>query len=320
MYTASASVPQIYDVGLTLFLQHIVRSSKYPIHTHLIATLLSQLQLERDGETITRSTVRECVDILLRLSSTTADGSQNVYLSDLEPDLLKRSREFYHLEAATLLETGDSALYLRNVSPEDDSGLAIKAEFVGQVERRLAEEADRTAHYLSSYTHQPLQDLLVDELLTPHVQTILDMPGTGLSPMIDADRVTDLHRLYTLFRRVPDTAGRDALRLTLRMDIEERGKAVDEGSTEPEAGPSTDGPGMDVDGDEKDGDKGKTRARNGTSSNAAGALSSAIRWVQDTLELKDKFDSLLLKAFSGDISIQTSINEVRVLTAGESPC
>jgi hypothetical protein len=38
VYTASAGVPMIYDVGLALFLIHIIRSSKHPIHTHLIAT------------------------------------------------------------------------------------------------------------------------------------------------------------------------------------------------------------------------------------------------------------------------------------------
>ena len=116
VYTASAGVPQIYDVGLILFLQHIVRASSPPIHTHLIATLLSQVQLERDGETITRSTIRDCVDILLRLSASSIDGSPNIYLEDFEPEFLRRSAEFYKLEAMNMLENGDAAFYLRNVS------------------------------------------------------------------------------------------------------------------------------------------------------------------------------------------------------------
>lgn len=116
VYAPSAGVPLIYDVGLSIFLQNIVRSSKYPIHTHLIATLLSQVQLERDGETITRSTVRECVDILLRLTVPEREGGKNVYLTDFEPEFLKRSAEFYRLEAIEFLETGDAPQYLRNVS------------------------------------------------------------------------------------------------------------------------------------------------------------------------------------------------------------
>lgn len=105
----------IYDVGLALFLQHIIRSSTHPIHTHLIATLLSQVQLERDGETITRSTVRECVDILLRLTVPEREGGKNVYLLDFEPEFLRRSEEFYEMEAVEMLETGDAPQYLRNV-------------------------------------------------------------------------------------------------------------------------------------------------------------------------------------------------------------
>lgn len=116
MYTASAGVPMIYDVGLALFLIHIIRSSKHPIHTHLIATLLSQVQLERDGETITRSTVRECVDVLLRLHNPEREGGKNVYLTDFEPEFLRRSGDFYKREAEDMLESGDASLYLKNVS------------------------------------------------------------------------------------------------------------------------------------------------------------------------------------------------------------
>jgi hypothetical protein len=119
VYSPAAGVPHIYDVGLTLFLQHIIRSAKYPIHTHLIATLLSQVQLERDGEIITRSTVRECVDVLLRLAGPEREGGKSVYLTDFEPEFLRRSGEFYKLEAVEVLERGDSSQYLRNVSSPD---------------------------------------------------------------------------------------------------------------------------------------------------------------------------------------------------------
>jgi len=182
------------------------------------------------------------------------------------------------------------------------------------VERRLAEEADRTAHYLSTFTQPPLQDLLVEHLLTSHLQSILDMPGSGLVTMLDSDRISDLRRLYTLFLRVPENVGKDALRLALRMDIEERGKAINEGATtEPEAGPSIvpsqDGePNMDLDGDADP--KGKGKAKAAPAGNATTALNSALRWVQEVLELKDNFDRTLDQAFGGDKLVQTSINEV----------
>lgn len=172
----------------------------------------------------------------------------------------------------------------------------------------MAEETDRTAHYLSSYTQPPLISLLVEHLLTNHLQHVLEMPGSGLVSMIDGDRVGDLRRLYTLFCRVPQDAGKQALRIALRMDIEERGKGVNEAAVaEPESGPSgTSGPGMDQ--DPADDPKGKGKAK---VSSASGALASALRWVQDTLDLKDQFDRLLQDAFGDDLAMQGSINEVR---------
>ncbi|WVR09639.1 hypothetical protein IAU60_006712 [Kwoniella sp. DSM 27419] len=301
-YSNANGLPQIYDVGLTLFLSHIIRSSNYPIHTHLISTLLSQVQLERDGQTITRSTVRECTDVLLRLTTPEREGGKTVYVTDFEPEFLRRSAEFYRLEAVDMLETGDAAHYLRNV------------------ERRLAEEADRTVHYLSTITHPALQELLIGNLLTPHLQTILDMPGSGLVTMTDSDRISDLKRMYTLFLKVPDDNGKRHLRAAIGKDIEERGKAVNAGTVErdradaAEAGPST--VGQDdadanggVEADEA-GAKGKGKAKSSAvASPAANALSAALRWVQDVLDLKDKYDDILDKAFGGDRQVQVSINE-----------
>ena len=179
-----------------------------------------------------------------------------------------------------------------------------------QVERRLAEEADRTAHYLSTFTHPPLQESLVEHLLTPHLQSILDMPGSGLATMIDSNRVPDLRRMYTLFLRVPSDLGKDALRIALRADIEARGKRINEGASadQAEAGPSGTQPGMDEDEEGDPKGKGKAKAVSGVT--AATALSSALRWVQNVLDLKDKFDRILDQAFNGDMAVQVSMNEV----------
>jgi cullin 3 len=179
----------------------------------------------------------------------------------------------------------------------------------------LAEETDRTAHYLSTLTHPSLQDLLVSKLLTPNLLAILEMPGSGLVSMLDSMRTQDLRRLYSLFLRVPHNIGKDALRLALRMDVEERGKGINDTAIEGEAGPSTAGAGgMEVDGDEGDGDaKGKGKAKAPSSGGAGAALAAALRWVQDVLDLKDKFDEVLDEAFGGDKAVQSSINEVSLI-------
>jgi cullin 3 len=173
-----------------------------------------------------------------------------------------------------------------------------------QVEKRLAEESDRTAHYLSTLTHTELQELLVRELLTPHLDAILHMAGSGLVNMVDHDRMSDLARMYSLFLRVPDEVGKDRLRFVLRADVEDRGKAINDSANEPEAGPSAVGGEVDMEGDVKGKGKGKP------TTTTSAALSAALRWVQDVLDLKDKFDKILDQAFGGDKAVQTSINLV----------
>ncbi|BEJ15327.1 hypothetical protein CspHIS471_0410940 [Cutaneotrichosporon sp. HIS471] len=281
-YTQQQGLPAVYDAGLQLFLSHIVRSSTHPIHNHLIGTLLGQVQLERDGLTIQRSTVADCVDFLIRLENPERLGGRSVYATDFEPEFLRRSSQFYRQEAVAQLVKADSSAYLRNV------------------ERRLSEESDRTAHYLWSNTSQPLQMLLVDELLTPHLQAIMRMPGTGLVAMLDGDRIDDLRRLYTLFLRVPGDAGKDAMRLALRDSVEVRGKSIND-SALAAAAP------LPEDEEEKPDVKGKGKAK--APSAGATALAQALRWVQDVLDLKDKFDAILDNAFGGDKQVQASINE-----------
>jgi cullin 3 len=121
--------------------------------------------------------------------------------------------------------------------------------------------------------------------------------------MVDHDRTSDLSRMYNLFLRVPSELGKDALRFALRADVEDRGKAINDSANEPEPGPSA-GVDQDMEGDVK----GKGKAK--PTSTPSAALSSALRWVQDVLDLKDKFDKILDDAFGGDKSVQTSINLV----------
>lgn len=75
--------------------------------------MLSLIQIEREGYVISRSAVKECVDILLQLS--VEDDGKTVYKRDLEPAVLKASETFYSAEGERLLETCDAPEYMRRV-------------------------------------------------------------------------------------------------------------------------------------------------------------------------------------------------------------
>jgi cullin 3 len=98
-------------MGLELFLEHII---KPPIKDHIIDAILSQVQHERDGYVIHRSTVKGCIDMFLTLEIDKADT--NVYKRDFEPTFLKKSEAFYFKEGNELVALLDPPGFLRVVS------------------------------------------------------------------------------------------------------------------------------------------------------------------------------------------------------------
>jgi len=116
--------------------------------------------------------------------------------------------------------------------------------------------------------------------------------------MIDADRIDDLRRLYRLFVHVSSASdGPQTLKKALRESIINRGRLINDSES-----------GASVSSDEK----GKGKARVGAQ---AQTLEDALRWVEDSLDLKVKFDRVLKHAFDSDKVLETAIIEVSGLPA-----
>lgn len=218
-----------------------------------------------------------------------------MYKKILEPAVIREGRAFYQLEGERLLETCDAPEYLRKVS-FDLVLQRTRLIYIYQVEERMFSEQDRTHHYLSAQTSIPLRTIIESNLLTPHLATIIGMPNSGLDAMIDGDKLDDLSRLYRLFTMVPN--GPITLRRSVRDSIVRRGKAIASGG------------GMDAMGgdDEPEDPKGKGKAK-ATGGNVQ-TLQIALRWVQDVLDLKDRFNRIWEKAFRSDRELDTGMNEV----------
>lgn len=126
-------MPTVWDLGLFLFLTHVVRSALHPIGPILLSSLLTQIRLDRDGETINRSIVKSCTDMLGDLSnasrdtivrigdqkggqpagSSPSDAGESVYKTDFEGQFLVESAEYYRREGERLLASCDAPEYLR---------------------------------------------------------------------------------------------------------------------------------------------------------------------------------------------------------------
>ncbi|KAG8916522.1 Cullin-3, partial [Tulasnella sp. 417] len=201
-----AKVLPIYEQGQQLFLERVIRSPDYSIRAHLITTLLTQIQIERDGYTVNRSAVKGCVEVLLELRDRRDSSVVSVYEKDFEPVFLNESEAFYKSEANRLLDSCNAMQYLK------------------KVEERFMSESSRTQYYLSSKSEAPLIAILESHLLIPHLQTVVYMPSSGLEFMIDGDRTDDLARMYRLFIRVPE--GPPTLQKALKESVIRRGKEV----------------------------------------------------------------------------------------------
>ncbi|KAN0061283.1 hypothetical protein ACQY0O_006129 [Thecaphora frezii] len=310
VYVPQANVPSTNKLGLELFRDSVVRSTKFPIQIHLYSTLLTHIQIEREGFVISRSLVKSNIDMLGDLThvkrGVPAAQQPSVYTHDFEPAFLSTSAAFYKAEAERLLDTCDAARYLSHV------------------DRRLQEEMNRVSVYLKPETQQPLQQLLEKHFLANHLSTIVDMPGSGLVTMLDENRGEDLGTMYRLFHRVKE--GPHVLRMGLKAYIAAKGKLINDSVAQSStpgaaatAAAATDAPAGDGDGSATAAaassgskDKGKARSKEGCGAGAEASTpqaAMALRWVEEVLDFKNKFDTILATSYQGDAGCETSINE-----------
>lgn len=119
---------------------------------------------------------------------------------------------------------------------------------------------------------------------------MINLRNSGLDVMIDEDKIDDLARLYRLYSMVPK--GIPCLRSALKDSIARRGYEINQSS-------------LSLNND--DDPKGKGKAIPAAQMN----LNLALKWVQDVLDLKDKFDGIWSKALQSDRDLESGLNEVR---------
>lgn len=105
--------------------------------------------------------------------------------------------------------------------------------------------------------------------------------------------ISDLSRMYKLFSRVPE--GLNEMRSYIKNYVLELGGLINAKVDNTNEASKKD----------KDGGDNEKPA-----SNTSGSLYTALRWVQDILELQEKFDKIIEFAVLKDKSFQTAINEV----------
>ena len=135
--------------------------------------------------------------------------------------------------------------------------------YVNRVEARINEEAERATHYLDESTESRIVEVVEEELIKRHMRTIVEMEGSGVVHMLKNNRIDDLQTMYKIFGRVAD--GHKTIGECVSRYLREEGKALVTQSTE-----------------------------------ESSQQINAVSYIQNLLELKDRFDNFLINSFNND--------------------
>ncbi|KAK3300768.1 Cullin [Chaetomium fimeti] len=293
-YVSESRQPSIFAATIGLFRDHILRNDlggsseqldqRFLIFDILNAVVLDLINMERDGDIIDRNLLRQITSMLEALYETDDElENTKLYLTVFEPRFLSASQGFYKAECEKLLREGNASAWLRHT------------------QRRLREEQDRCDTSLSILTTDKIASVVEQELIVAKLNDFLAMEGSGMKNMIDHDHHEDLSILYQLICRVDKT--KNALKTILQSRVMDLGLEIEQ--TLKNTDFSAPAPGADA----EDAAEGEEKAKVQPLSAAAQQTAAAIKWVDDVLQLKDKFDNLSKICFNEDLVLQSAVTK-----------
>ncbi len=269
------------------FRQHVLRSPVQVDQDHQVsiaqilnAVILEQVRMDREGDLIDKSLLKSCVYMLEGLYETEEeDENMKLYLTSFEPEYLRASEEFYSQEGSRLLLDADAGTFSRHAR------------------KRINEEEDRCRSTLSPLTLSKIRAVVETHLVKNHLREVIALEGSGVKYMLDNDRLDDLEMIYHLSARVDPK--KDELRKAVQTRIVDLGTEVNNTALAPAQAPvrpsAPNGERAEVE------DKTAEKPTNQQTT-------AAIKWVDDVLILKEKFDAVLEKAFQADQGLQTAFS------------
>lgn len=280
--------PPVFTVTIGLYRDDILkcRVNDTPVLETLISILLDQVEMERNGEIVDRVLMRNCVAMLDCLYETDEElENEKLYITRFEPQFLLTTEKFYTAESQRLLSQGDCPAWLHHTPS------------------RLAEESERCLTAIHTESHDKVVALVETKLIKDHLDEFLALE-TGLRWLVDNGKFDELSALYSLVSRV-DTA-KGSLTRVLQKHVIALGQEIQKVLLATDFSVP---PGATTD-DDKAGDKsegGKAKPTQLTA--AAQQTAAAIRWVDDVMRLKDKFDEIWKHCFQEDLTIQTALTK-----------
>ncbi|PGH19226.1 hypothetical protein AJ80_04091 [Polytolypa hystricis UAMH7299] len=279
-------LPSIYVMAMCLFRDCVLRSpieegSNITVAAVFEATVLFMVRLEREGMMIDRGLIRHCMYMLEGLYETEKEEEPSkLYLTSFEPSFLEASRLFYHAEGQRLLAATDASTFCKRVA------------------ERLREEEERCSSTLSPVTEPKIKAVIDEYLIRNNIKEVVTQPESGVKYMIDNDRFDDLATVYELVSRV--NSKKTALIPAVQARAVELGNQIND-AVKQFAQPAT----ATAKSDQAKPDS-KTKPEEKRPVNMQTA--AAIKWVDDVLQLKAKFDTIWENSFGRDQAMESALS------------
>ncbi|RDL34783.1 Cullin-domain-containing protein [Venustampulla echinocandica] len=290
VYCSDNRKASIFTTAMGLFRDDILRSplgatdSKLITFDILNSVILDQIGMEREGDVINKHLIRSCIYMLEGLYETDEENeSEKLYLTVFEVEFLKASRTFYHNECVSLLRNSDASTWLR------------------QTKKRLDEEVVRCETTISVLSKQKIAVVVEEEMISRHLSDFLAMEGSGIKAMIENDCFDDLALLYQHISRV------DPLKAPLKKALQAR--VMDMGSDINKIVTNADFSASTVPTEEADATEGGEKSKAAKQNTASKQTAAAIKWVDEVLHLKDKFDTMWKRCLNEDLILQTALTK-----------
>lgn len=285
VFCADTRKPSVFAKAMSLFRDNILYAplsssdgSQRTIQQILTTVILDQIRMERAGDIIDKHLVKAIVYMLEGLFETDTEAEdEKLYLKQFEPDFIDDSTTFYREEGEKMLKSSDAGTYCRHTV------------------RRISEEQDRCRSTLSEMTSPKITAVIEDQLIRDKIKTIIEM-DTGVVFMINNDRLSDLALVFDLEKRIDSK--KSELTAAIEKIVADMGQAINHAAI---AGSSTtpaaQQPAAAEDGDDK--------PKVGQDRQINLQTAAALRWVEDILALKDKFDKIWTQSLQEDQVLQT---------------
>lgn len=253
VYAKENRVPLIYDVGINLFRDNVIKSDNNQIGNRLNWLIMDEITANRNGLIIDIFLIKSIIGMFESLveDEKNIEMGENYYLKYFEPFYLDKTLEYYTKRSLEIFEGNNGTSYLKTV------------------DQLISNEINKSALYLPTVTYPKLLSLVDKILISSRIDKVMRFQTEGLKYWISNGRFDELSLLYKLLSRVDYF---DGFKIQINEIILEEGLALEQNELETIP--------------QESGSKSK-----GTGSKKATAV--AISWIEKVIKLKDKYDLVL---------------------------